>query len=191
MDPISQKPISIDIDLTTQAPKADNNESILVLTEEQLVNLSKAILGDIESYEYDFHVKVLKDAQAFIQRKLNYYGYNTKVYFPKDTTKEIYIKNPANQEPYERLGLDLPFSWYQTKVPKKVISKIISELNKEFNLERRFGLFLLEEYSNSYSIHFNPNPMAEKAFDYLNSDRLLFGKLALETFHPLDRLNKD
>ena len=161
-----------------------------LLTEDQLSELSHAIVTEDQSNDYDFHEKVLLDAKLFLEKKLIKHGFKTPIkYLPKNA-KACYIVNTA-EETYSRLWLDLSFSWYQTKIPKKIMMKLVSDLNKEFNLERRYGLFLLEEYSDSYHIFFNPNEVREEMLDFSKQGRQVARLLAADTFHPFDRLNEE
>ncbi len=141
--------------------------------------------------EYKFHQKVLIDAKLFLERKLKHKNFNFQVNLQPQDAKKVYLENSSNEEPYSRIWLDLSFAWYQKKTPKRVLEKLVDDLNKEFNLEKRFGLFLLEESSKGYSIYFNPNELNKASYDYINSGRYLSRKMSFETFHPFDRLSED
>ena len=167
------------------------NETIFGLSDDQLANLARAIFIDPDLEEYTFHQKVLMDAKLFLEKKLNHKNFNFKINLHPQDAKKAYLENPSNEEPYSRIWLDLSFAWYQRKAPKRVLEKLVDDLNKEFNLDRRFGLFLLEESSKGYSIYFNPNELSQSKYDYLNSNRYLSRAMCSETFYPFDRLNED
>lgn len=182
------KPLAV---VSGNSSSEEAKQRSLVLTTDQLTNLSKAILLDSHLEEYAFHQKVLMDAELFLAKKLRRKNFSLGInLYPRDA-KKAYLENPTKEEPYSRIWLDLSFAWHQKKVPKRVLEKLVDDLNNEFNLKRRFGLFLLEESSKGYSIYFNPNELSQSKYDYLNSNRYLSRAMCSETFNSFNRLNED
>lgn len=185
------KPINPDstpADLTV--PKDSNSKPS---SEDVLRALSRAIDSDYSSDEYDFHLKLLKEAQFFIERKLVAMGFNSSMRIYPNDTKRRYLENLLNEDPYARIWLDISRSWYQKKIPKKIMENLVSSLNKEFNLERRYGLFFLDysEHSKDYLLYFNPNNLDEDKFNYTKSGRLVSRSILNEEAHLFDRLDED